>query len=199
MNSCNTTGTSMRCVWCAKIQYCTHTYITCFGNTMGIPIPVWNPTHRPENGLLDCFTHTSNWLQHLSNVLQCPLDKSDYLFSGLASTGQLKFRSAVTHADIEQLLDFCTARAGLLETHWGKFMTHCFWWGGAQWHFMWQPGQKWSLKTVKWWGGWAPSESVSPFISSALVSWCVWFTRLEHWQHTFSMRCANMSMGTVTY
>jgi hypothetical protein len=29
-------------VQCAKIQYCTHTHVTCFGNTMGLPVPVLN-------------------------------------------------------------------------------------------------------------------------------------------------------------
>ena len=35
----------MQCARCAKIQYRTCTRVTCFGNTMGIPVPMQNPTH----------------------------------------------------------------------------------------------------------------------------------------------------------
>lgn len=126
---------------------------------------VYDIPYRPENPLLDCFTHTSNWIQHLSNEMQRPLTKDDFIFPGLASTGRLKFGSSVTRADIEKLLVFYVNGGGLLLNRRGKFTTHCFRRGGAQWCFMWQPRRKWSLKAVKWWGGWAPTESVSRIYS----------------------------------
>jgi hypothetical protein len=122
---------------------------------------VYDIPYRSNNPLLDCFTHTSNWIQHLSDEMQRPLANENFLFPGLASTGRLKFGSPVTRADIERLLEFYVKGSGLLLSRRGKFTTHCFRRGGAQWCFMWQPGQKWSLKAVKWWGGWAPMESVS--------------------------------------
>jgi hypothetical protein len=30
-------------LWCAKINYCTRTHSTRFGNTVGFPVPVLNP------------------------------------------------------------------------------------------------------------------------------------------------------------
>ncbi|ETO81580.1 hypothetical protein F444_04149 [Phytophthora nicotianae P1976] len=39
------------------------------------------------------------------------------------------------------------------------FTFHCFLRGGAQYRFMFAPEKRrWSLKLVKWWAGWAPSE-----------------------------------------
>jgi len=58
--------------------------------------------------------------------MQRPLNKDDYLFPGIASTRHLKFGSAVTRADIERLLEFYVAGAGLLQTRQGKFTNHCF-------------------------------------------------------------------------
>lgn len=107
--------------------------------------------------------------------LQRELTKDDFLFPGIASTGRLKFGSPVTRADIDRMLDSFVAGAELLLTRKGKFTTHCFRRGGAQWRFMWQPGRKWSLKAVKWWGGWAPSESVSS-LSSESFSYLIPFS-----------------------
>ena len=43
MDTCDTAGTSSSMLWCAKIQYCTHTHGPRFGSTAGLPIPVQNP------------------------------------------------------------------------------------------------------------------------------------------------------------
>jgi len=32
--------------WCAKVHYRTRTRVTCFGNTMGIPVPMRNPKYQ---------------------------------------------------------------------------------------------------------------------------------------------------------
>jgi hypothetical protein len=93
--------------------------------------------------------------------MQRPLQKDDFLFPAIAATGKLKIGTAVGRTEIEKMLDFFSTGAGLLEGRSGKFTTHCFRRGGAQWCFMWRQDRKWSLKAVKWWGGWAPTENVS--------------------------------------
>lgn len=103
----------------------------------------------------------SEWITHLESEMQRPLRPDDYLFPALAATGKLKIGTPTSRSEIEKLLDYFVAGAGLLDNRAGKFTTHCFRRGGAQWCFMWRPDHKWSLKAVKWWGGWAPSETVS--------------------------------------
>jgi hypothetical protein len=127
-------------------------------NIYDIPSQLYSPT-------LDCFTHTSNWIQHLTSEMHRPLRKDDFLFPAIASTGKLKFGVPVGRSEIEKMLDKFVLGAGLLSGRCGKFTTHCFHRGGAQWCFRWRPDRKWSLKAVKWWGGWAPIESIhlSPF------------------------------------
>jgi hypothetical protein len=115
----------------------------------------------PDNPTLDCFTNTSNWISHLADEMQRPLQKDDFLFPAIAATGKLKIGTSVGRTEIEKMLDYFVAGARLLNGRSGKFTTHCFRRGGAQWCFMWRPDRKWSLKAVKWWGGWAPTENVS--------------------------------------
>lgn len=45
MNTCNTVGMGYSVLQCVKIQYCTHTHSTRFGNTVGISVPVLNPKY----------------------------------------------------------------------------------------------------------------------------------------------------------
>jgi hypothetical protein len=115
--------------------------------------------------------------------MQRPLHRDDYIFPGIAATGKLKIGSPVGRSEIEKMLDLFVAGAGLLDQRSGKFTTHCFRRGGAQWCFMWRPDRKWSLKAIKWWGGWAPSESVRvvPFVSESVVpSTCFLIFVLHH-------------------
>jgi hypothetical protein len=114
-----------------------------------------------DNLTLDCFTHTSNWFKHLTSEMHHPLRKDDFIFPAIASTGKLKFGVPVGRSEIEKMLDKFVLGADLLSGRSGKFTTHCFCRGGAQWRFMWRTDRKWSLKAVKWWRGWAPTESVS--------------------------------------
>ncbi|GBE89867.1 hypothetical protein SCP_1701930 [Sparassis crispa] len=109
---------------------------------------------------LDCYMHTINWMNHLAEQMQHPLQKTDFIFPALASTGKLKIGTAVGHAEIKKLLEHFVSGIELLAVWPGKFTTHCFRCGGAQWCFMWCPDRKWSLKAVKWQGGWSPTESV---------------------------------------
>ena len=52
---------------CAKIHYCTHTYATCFGNTVGLLIPMFNPMQ--------------SWVHILGAASTCHKYLSDYEIS----------------------------------------------------------------------------------------------------------------------
>ncbi|KAJ3828168.1 hypothetical protein F5880DRAFT_1672711 [Lentinula raphanica] len=108
---------------------------------------------------LDCYTHMTAWVTHLQTLLQRPLMNTDYVFPGIASTGQLKFGENTSRMGIENLLESIVEASGLMKGRSGKFTTHCFRRGGAQYRFMWAD-HKWSLKAVKWWGGWSSNENV---------------------------------------
>ncbi|KAJ3759479.1 hypothetical protein EV360DRAFT_69470 [Lentinula raphanica] len=107
----------------------------------------------------DCYTHMTAWIDHLRTLLQRPLLNTDYVFPGIASTGQLKFGENTSRMGVENLLESIVEASGLMEGRSGKFTTHCFRRGGAQYRFMWAD-HKWSLKAVKWWGGWSSNENV---------------------------------------
>ncbi|KAJ3728928.1 hypothetical protein C8R42DRAFT_750386 [Lentinula raphanica] len=115
--------------------------------------------HNPQHPEFDCYTHMTTWMKHLQALLQRPLMDSDYVFPGIASTGQLKFGENTSRMGIENLLERIVDASGLMSGRRGKFTTHCFRRGGAQYRFMWAD-HKWSLKAVKWWGGWSSNENV---------------------------------------
>ncbi|KAG5649416.1 hypothetical protein H0H81_004005 [Sphagnurus paluster] len=108
---------------------------------------------------IDCFTHMSEWLNHLQSLLGRPLDGGDFIFPGIASTGKLKFGEPTSRSGFESLMDDIVDGSGVLKGRNGKFTTHCFRRGGAQYRFMWAP-RLWSLKAVKWWGGWSSKDQV---------------------------------------
>jgi hypothetical protein len=51
MNTCNTAVQVHGVLRCAKIQYCTHTHVTHFGNTVGLPVPALKPTDQLQADL----------------------------------------------------------------------------------------------------------------------------------------------------
>jgi hypothetical protein len=131
--------------------------------------------------------------------MQRPLRKDDFIFPAVASTGKLKIGTPVGRAEIEKMLDMFVAGGGLLVGRVGKFTTHCFRRGGAQWCFMWRPDRKWSLKAVKWWGGWAPTESVRHALFPRSIDANLYFySRLGHSCGTCLMKFPSMSMATMT-
>ncbi|KAJ3710099.1 hypothetical protein C8R42DRAFT_648977 [Lentinula raphanica] len=95
----------------------------------------------------DCYTHMTAWINHLRTLLQRALLNTDYVFPGIASTGQLKFGENTSRMGVENLLESIVEASGLMEGQSGKFTTHCFRRGGAQYRFMWAD-HKWSLKAV---------------------------------------------------
>jgi len=44
-------------VQCAKVHYRTHTRVTHFGNTVGLPTPVLNPNHNGSDQLSSLRTY----------------------------------------------------------------------------------------------------------------------------------------------
>jgi hypothetical protein len=100
--------------------------------------------------------------------MQRPLLSNDFIFPAIAATGKLKIGTSVGRAEIEKMINMFVSGADILKGRAGKFTTHCFQRGGAQWCFMWRDC-RWSLKAVKWWGGWAPTESVRGLTSSSLL------------------------------
>ena len=63
MHTCNTAVQVHGVPRCAKIHYCTRTHATRFGNTTGLPIPVFNPT-------FDAPFHEElyDWLDHVIDI-----------------------------------------------------------------------------------------------------------------------------------
>jgi hypothetical protein len=118
---------------------------------------------------LDCYMHTVNWISHLEISIGRTLDKEDFLFPALASTGKLKIGERISRTGWETFMAQIIKCSDVLKGRNGKFTTHCFRRGGAQYRFMWAK-RKWSLKAIKWWGGWSSSERVSAKLIFLLLS-----------------------------
>ncbi|EGZ18815.1 hypothetical protein PHYSODRAFT_502632, partial [Phytophthora sojae] len=74
----------------------------------------------------------------------------------------VKWGSPMSDTNFTQVLNIVAEAAGISRNLLGDeiwFTSHCFRRGGAQYRFMFAPEKRrWSLKLVKWWAGWAPSE-----------------------------------------
>ncbi|KAG1698983.1 hypothetical protein DVH05_014356 [Phytophthora capsici] len=68
----------------------------------------------------------------------------------------------MSDSNFTQVLNIIAEAAGISRNLLGDeiwLTSHCFRRGGAQYRFMFAPeDRRWSLKLVKWWAGWAPSE-----------------------------------------
>ncbi|KAG3071639.1 hypothetical protein PI124_g21293 [Phytophthora idaei] len=68
----------------------------------------------------------------------------------------------MSDGNFTQILNIVADAAGISKNLLGDdiwFASHCFRRGGAQYRFKFAPEKsRWSLKLVKWWAGWAPSE-----------------------------------------
>lgn len=75
----------------------------------------------------------------------------------------VKWGSPISDSNFTQVLNIIADAAGFSKNMHGDeiwFTSHCFRRGGAQYRFMFAPEKRrWSLKLVKWWAGWAPSEN----------------------------------------
>ncbi|OWZ12938.1 LOW QUALITY PROTEIN: hypothetical protein PHMEG_00013824 [Phytophthora megakarya] len=74
----------------------------------------------------------------------------------------IKWGAPMSDSNFTQVLNIVAEAAGISRNLLGDeiwFTSHCFRRGGAQYRFMFAPEERrWSLKLVKWWAGWAPSE-----------------------------------------
>ncbi|EEY68494.1 uncharacterized protein PITG_04960 [Phytophthora infestans T30-4] len=73
-----------------------------------------------------------------------------------------KWGTPMSDSNFTQIINIVANAAGISKNVLGDdiwFTSHCFRRGGAQYRFMFAPEQsRWSLKLVKWWAGWTPSE-----------------------------------------
>lgn len=94
---------------------------------------------------------------------------SDFVFPMLGSGGVLQPGASISNDAVQEMLDWAVNGAKVPE----RLVTHCFRRGGAQYRFMFAPfGERWTLACIRWWGGWAPGESVRPlkFFSDDLLT-----------------------------
>jgi hypothetical protein len=66
-------------------------------------VQVYRVPLEPGHPESDCYTHMTAWTDHLQSLLQRPLIKSDFIFPGIASTGQLKFGESTSRTGIEKI------------------------------------------------------------------------------------------------
>ncbi|OWZ02586.1 hypothetical protein PHMEG_00025827, partial [Phytophthora megakarya] len=86
---------------------------------------------------------------------------ADCVHGTFANVG-IKWGVPMSDSNFTQVLNIVAEAAGISRNLLGDeiwFTSHCFRRGGAQYRFMFAPEERrWSLKLVKWWVGWAPSE-----------------------------------------
>jgi len=137
---------------------------------------------------VDMFTHMHNWLAFVDAFayINNP-GPEDYLFPGITATGTLHPGEPISHDTIQKWLDKFVESAGIELTGNTKPTTHCFRRGGAQYRFMWAlVGKRWTLRTVHWWGGWAPTEDVC-FLFELLYSTVALTMNLLIAEHTYQI------------
>ncbi|EGZ06600.1 hypothetical protein PHYSODRAFT_341847 [Phytophthora sojae] len=142
--------------------------------------------HLPkEERAAEALTNLERWFAYARTKLHHSWRDSDYAFPSLtkiprgcskklkpgatASTKTtsfanvgVKWGSPMSDTNFTQVLNIVAEAAGISRNLLGDeiwFTSHCFRRGGAQYRFMFAPEKRrWSLKFVKWWAGWAPSE-----------------------------------------
>lgn len=105
------------------------------------------------------YNHVHRWLRLYRRLLKRDLEGTDYLFPYVSSNGMIHPKRPMTHDTAQDLINEFAA-AALINKF---FTTHCLRRGGSQYRFMFAPlGKRWSLTIIRWWGGWAEGEHVSP-------------------------------------
>ena len=109
------------------------------------------------------YVHMLKWLDFYETyLLRRPLQANDYLFPTIGANGTSVHPDRGISADVaKSKIVEMAGRAGIQGAN--EFTTHCFRRGGAQYRFMFAPvGERWTLARIRWWGGWALGEHVSP-------------------------------------
>lgn len=111
----------------------------------------------------DAYHWLPTWIEYLESVIyKRTLEPEDYIFPAMGATGLVQRGECISQDTVQKWINEFTQGAGIPQAAGGSFSTHCFRRGGAQYRFMFAPvGQRWSLRTVRWWGGWAEGEHVS--------------------------------------
>ncbi|EGZ21031.1 hypothetical protein PHYSODRAFT_329071 [Phytophthora sojae] len=136
-----------------------------------------------EEKTAEALTYLSRWSHHAQTELHHRWSSDDYAFPSLTKIPRggakrqrcagnggrvpfakvgIKWGTPMKDSNFTQVLNIVAAAAGINRSVLGDeiwFTSHCFRRGGAQYRFMFAPEKRnWSLKLVKWWVGWAPSE-----------------------------------------
>ncbi|KAG6574654.1 uncharacterized protein IUM83_10928 [Phytophthora cinnamomi] len=142
--------------------------------------------HLPkEEQAAESLTYLERWFTHASSKLHHIWRDTDYAFPALTKVPRngskkrkggaataidgttfanvgVKWGSPMSDSNFTKVLNIVAEAAGISRNLLGDeiwFTSHCFRRGGAQYRFMFAPEKRrWSLKLVKWWAGWAPSE-----------------------------------------
>ncbi|KLO14727.1 hypothetical protein SCHPADRAFT_825926 [Schizopora paradoxa] len=111
---------------------------------------------QPTKHAINSFVHLKNYTEYLEKY-HGDMKPTDYIFPMLGSSGVLQPGSPISNEAVQEMLDWAVSGSGIPE----KLSSHCFRRGGAQYRFMFAPiGERWTLARIRWWGGWAPGESV---------------------------------------
>jgi hypothetical protein len=77
----------------------------------------------------------------------------------LADLTRAQAAEAMPATAFDRIFERVVEQSGVLAGLKGRYTSHCTRRGGAQHRFMFAK-RRWILTNLKWWGGWAPGESV---------------------------------------
>ena len=116
----------------------------------------------------DAFLLVVLWIKWVEHVhLGRRMADGDFVFPAVSINTVLKPAEPLAHDSVQKWITEAVKGAGIN----GNFSTHCFRRGGAQYRCMYAPpGQIWTLGVIRWWGGWAEGENVSPAIGPHVLT-----------------------------
>ncbi|KAH7908328.1 hypothetical protein BJ138DRAFT_371218 [Hygrophoropsis aurantiaca] len=120
---------------------------------------IYEQTETPE---ICMYLHLQAYFRYLEEViLRQPMEDDEFIFPRMGSNGVCYPTQETSYDTVQKALAKVSEDAGLSK----HYSSHCLRRGGAQYRFMEAPlGERWSLSIVRWWGGWAESESVDTLI-----------------------------------
>lgn len=92
-------------------------------------------------------------------LLKRKLLPEEFIFPYISINATVDPTRSMSYDIVQKHVNDFAESAGLTK----YYTTHSFRRGGAQYRFMYAPlGKRWSLARIRWWGGWAAGEHVSP-------------------------------------
>jgi len=121
-----------------------------------------------DEACIDAYINVQSWLHFLKLYYFSgnDLPSSQFIFPSVnTATYNINMDLEMSSNSVNEMVKMFAKDAGLIQgdnSDITTFTTHCFRRGGAQHAFMYAPvGERWTLALCRWWGGWAPGESVS--------------------------------------